>query len=203
MRYAAGGWNCHQYHANSEFYADYGEFKLSPSGKHVAGIVETREMRLELRPGEPLHRLAGKEQHGARALMGDHLKRRGRRLAVETLNHILEKDPAKRYPSAQGLADELGRFLRDEPIRARAVNAAEKTWRWCRRKPALASRLITLGIFYAVDLVNLAVGNIDADFHRCGHAEQQNTGNPAVERTDGPVRSGLLLDCNGAHARWC
>lgn len=24
----AGGWNCHQYHATSEFYADYGEFKV-------------------------------------------------------------------------------------------------------------------------------------------------------------------------------
>lgn len=24
----AGGWNCHQYHANSEFYADYGHFRV-------------------------------------------------------------------------------------------------------------------------------------------------------------------------------
>ena len=50
----------------------------------------------------------------------------------------LEKEPARRYATAQELADELDRFLRDEPIHARPVGRAEKLWRWCRRKPALA-----------------------------------------------------------------
>jgi tetratricopeptide (TPR) repeat protein len=51
----------------------------------------------------------------------------------------LEKEPAKRYANAGGLADELGRVLRDEPIRARPVARVERLWRWCRRKPALAA----------------------------------------------------------------
>ncbi|MEO8428124.1 MAG: protein kinase [Verrucomicrobiota bacterium] len=50
----------------------------------------------------------------------------------------LEKDPARRYRSAKELADELERFLRDEPIRARPINPFERAWRWCRRRPALA-----------------------------------------------------------------
>src|SRR6185436_16360515 len=51
----------------------------------------------------------------------------------------LEKEPAKRYATAQELADELDRFLEDKPILARPVNTVEKLWCWCRRKPALAT----------------------------------------------------------------
>jgi len=50
----------------------------------------------------------------------------------------LQKDATSRYQSAQELADELGRFLRHEPIHARPITRAERTWRWCRRNPAIA-----------------------------------------------------------------
>jgi WD40 repeat protein len=51
----------------------------------------------------------------------------------------LEKEPARRYQTAQELADELGRWLRGEPILARPVSRPEKVWRWCRRKPLIAT----------------------------------------------------------------
>jgi len=50
----------------------------------------------------------------------------------------LEKEPAKRYPTAHMLADELGRFLDGQPIQARPLGPVGKTWRWCRRNPRLA-----------------------------------------------------------------
>lgn len=56
----------------------------------------------------------------------------------------LEKDPARRYPTAQALADELDRFIRDQPIQARPVTALERGWRWCRRNPAFAASVGTI-----------------------------------------------------------
>jgi serine/threonine-protein kinase len=50
----------------------------------------------------------------------------------------LEKDPDRRYESTQALADDLGRFLRREPIRARPISRLARGWRWCRRNPLVA-----------------------------------------------------------------
>ncbi len=51
----------------------------------------------------------------------------------------LEKEPSRRYQTAQELSDELHRFSRDEPILARPVTRHERVWRWCRRHSAIAS----------------------------------------------------------------
>jgi serine/threonine protein kinase/tetratricopeptide (TPR) repeat protein len=51
----------------------------------------------------------------------------------------LEREPRKRYGSAQELADDLGRWLEGVPIAAHPISSVEKVWRWCRRKPAVAS----------------------------------------------------------------
>jgi serine/threonine-protein kinase len=50
----------------------------------------------------------------------------------------LEKEPARRYPSAAALAQDLERVAAGEPIEARPVGKGERLVRWCRRNPALA-----------------------------------------------------------------
>jgi formylglycine-generating enzyme required for sulfatase activity len=47
----------------------------------------------------------------------------------------LEKQPSKRYPSAEGLAADLHRFLTDQPIHARRTPRWERWQLWARRNP--------------------------------------------------------------------
>jgi tRNA A-37 threonylcarbamoyl transferase component Bud32 len=64
----------------------------------------------------------------------------------------LEKDPAKRYASAEALADDLERWLRGEPIQARPTSTWERAVKWVKREPAVAA----LGSISAV--ISLAAG---------------------------------------------
>jgi DNA-binding beta-propeller fold protein YncE len=54
------------------------------------------------------------------------------------LMKAIEKDPRRRYPSAEALAGDLRRFLADEPIQARRIGPLERLGRWGRRNPLVA-----------------------------------------------------------------
>src|SRR5947208_12662246 len=50
----------------------------------------------------------------------------------------LEKDPRRRYASALALAEDLERWLKHEPIRARRTGLVTRGRKWVRRNPSIA-----------------------------------------------------------------
>ncbi|MFO1507763.1 MAG: tetratricopeptide repeat protein [Lysobacterales bacterium] len=64
------------------------------------------------------------------------------------LRRCLAIVPGKRYATARGLADDLGRFLEHRPVSARPLNAAQRIGRWARRQPkiAIAAALVALSL---------------------------------------------------------
>jgi tRNA A-37 threonylcarbamoyl transferase component Bud32 len=64
----------------------------------------------------------------------------------------LEKDPTRRYASAQALADDLSRYLAGDPILARPVRMSERAVMWARRRPAIAGLLGLVALVSALGL---------------------------------------------------
>jgi serine/threonine-protein kinase len=58
----------------------------------------------------------------------------------------LHKDARRRYASAGALADDLHRFLNNEPIEARPTPAWERTVKWARRNPTRAALATVSGV---------------------------------------------------------
>lgn len=58
---------------------------------------------------------------------------------VVVAQKAMERDREDRYQTAGELADELQRFVDDEPIIARKISHFERVWRRAKRKPALAA----------------------------------------------------------------
>src|SRR5262249_16211100 len=65
----------------------------------------------------------------------------------------LHKTPARRYASAQELAEDLHRFQEGKPVLARPAGAAERAFKWAQRRPAaaalIAMALVCVGLILA------------------------------------------------------
>lgn len=93
------------------------------SGEHpFAGDSVTLLRRVASDEPAPAHRISDKLP---------------RDLATICLTAI-SKEPSRRYATAQEMADDLRRFVRGDPIKARRESIFERGWRWARRNPAVA-----------------------------------------------------------------
>ena len=78
---------------------------------------------------------------------------------LETIvQKAIEREASHRYPSASELADDLRRFVDDEPIRARRASIAERIARWGRRNPMAASLAATAALLLFAVIAGLAYG---------------------------------------------
>jgi WD40 repeat protein len=67
----------------------------------------------------------------------------------------LEREPSRRYRTAQELADDLERFQNGQTTRARPSSAIEKLWKAARRRPAMAA----IGGVAAVAILAMTAGS--------------------------------------------
>jgi WD40 repeat protein len=133
----------------------------------------------------------------------------------------LQKPPGKRYSSAKELADDLGRFLRGEVIRARPTGWRERTVKWARRRPAVAALLAVVALALVGFVVAGLLVNRQLTQERDYALEQERTARQALEReaqqsyelrvalADREIREGrtlrafdLLRDCPVSRRGW-
>ncbi|MEX0676850.1 MAG: protein kinase [Pirellulales bacterium] len=87
----------------------------------------------------------------------------------------LAKEPARRYATAQALADDLRRFLAGEPILARPVGRVERSWRWCRRNrvtAAMSAAVLVLLLAVSIGSTIAAINIADARDEARDNADQ-------------------------------
>jgi WD40 repeat protein/tRNA A-37 threonylcarbamoyl transferase component Bud32 len=111
----------------------------------------------------------------------------------------LQKEPAKRYAGAGGLAEDVRRYRKGEPIAARPVGQVERSWRWCRRNPAVAGLLTTvaatlvMGTAVAIGLAVWALAEAqharDNEQHTLQEKEQKDR---QLTRAEGLLYAGQL-----------
>lgn len=74
-------------------------------------------------------------------------------LDLETIAlKCLQKEPSKRYPSAEAMAEDVRRYLEGRPILARPIRPWQRAWRWCRRNPVVAGLLAAVFVILAAGI---------------------------------------------------
>ncbi len=83
----------------------------------------------------------------------------------------MEKNPALRYSTAEALVDDLNRYLQRLPIKARKLDPATRTWRWCLRNRLASTFMLVMatmlvgmsGLYWKA---NTAVREAQSSFRR-------------------------------------
>ncbi len=118
---------------------------------------------------------------------------RSPRSLVETIPRDLEticlkamtKEPHQRYASAGEMAEDLRRFERAEPIKARPSGFVERAWKWCKRNPKLAWAFAAVAGAMLLTIASLAAATLNFRASNLREAEAR-----------AKAQSGLQLACD-------
>jgi WD40 repeat protein len=94
----------------------------------------------------------------------------------------LQKEVTKRYASALSLADDLRRFLKGEPVRARPVSRVERLWRWSKRNPVVASLTAAVFVLFATVAGVASVGYVREAEQRSAAEASEGRANEQAQR---------------------
>jgi WD40 repeat protein len=104
---------------------------------------------------------------------------------LETITlKAMAKEPAVRYATARDFADDLRRWLKGEPIRARPVRPWERAARWARRRPAVAGLLAALALVITTSLVALTALWLRAEEGRAAARRAQGDADAQAARAE-------------------
>jgi hypothetical protein len=104
----------------------------------------------------------------------------------------LEKEPGRRYGTAEAVAEELERWLDGRPIQARPAGQAERLWRWCRRNPLVAglSAAVVLSLVVGTVVSTIFAFRAESQAERARESESKTA--TALARTEATLADGLL-----------
>ena len=106
----------------------------------------------------------------------------------------INREPAGRYKSMQEFGDDLQRWLSGEPVHARPIGAVGKTWRWCRRRPAIAALTCTLVFSVMAGVAGIAWQWREAEVARMASEADLSDALESVDRVLGHLGSDTLAD---------
>ncbi|MGI9240902.1 MAG: WD40 repeat domain-containing serine/threonine protein kinase, partial [Verrucomicrobiales bacterium] len=113
----------------------------------------------------------------------------------------LEKDPRQRYDSAQALADDLRRWVRDEPILARRAGVGERLVKFARRRPGLIAAGGALALTGLIGFCGVLWQWRRAEFQKENAIAAQESSERAAYARDVYAASRILSDGNIRLAR--